>query len=128
MSEKTYGQEMLEKLSYKKKNVFEEASSEKITQIFDYSEGYKAYLDASKTEREAVTASIKMAEAAGYTEYKLGDAASSSPRTTTIPALQLTEDTCTSTWSLLLLLPVRRCTFLLPTTLSIWFVHSSAYL
>ena len=64
---------MFEKLSYKKKNVFEEASPEKITQIFDYSEGYKAYLDASKTEREAVETSIKMAVAAVYTEYKLGD-------------------------------------------------------
>ncbi len=64
---------MFEKLSYKKKNVFEEASPEKITEIFDYSEGYKAYLDASKTEREAVESSIKMAVDAGYTEYKLGD-------------------------------------------------------
>ena len=73
MSEKTCGQEMLEKLSYKKKNVFEEASPEKIARIFDYSEGYKTYLNASKTEREAVEASIKMATLSGYTEYKLGD-------------------------------------------------------
>ena len=73
MSDKTCGQEMLDKLSYKKKNVFEEATPEKIARIFDYSEGYKAYLDSSKTEREAVNTSIKMAKLAGYTEYKLGD-------------------------------------------------------
>lgn len=73
MSEMTCGQEMLEKLSYKKKNVFEEASPEKIARIFDYSEGYKSYLNSSKTEREAVETSIKMATLAGYTEYKLGD-------------------------------------------------------
>jgi len=73
VSEKTSGQQIFEKLSYKKKNVFEESSPEKIKEIFDYSEGYKAYLDSSKTEREAVEASIKMAEDAGYTEYKLGD-------------------------------------------------------
>ena len=71
MADKTVGQQMFDKLAYKKKNVFEEASAEKISAIFDYCEGYKSYLDSAKTEREAVTASIKMAEAAGYTEYTL---------------------------------------------------------
>ena len=73
MSEKSIGKEMLEKLSYKKKNVYEEATSEEIKAIFEYSEGYMKYLDDSKTEREAVVASIKLAEKCGYTEYKLGD-------------------------------------------------------
>ena len=43
MSEKTIGKEMLEKLSYSKKNVFEEATSEKIASIFDYAKGYKSF-------------------------------------------------------------------------------------
>jgi aspartyl aminopeptidase len=73
MSEKTIGQEMLEKFSYKKKNVYEEASSEKIQQIFEYSKGYMKYLDNSKTEREATETSIAMLRAAGFSEYKLGD-------------------------------------------------------
>ena len=73
MSEKTIGQEMLDKLSYKKKNIYEEASSEKIKAIFDYSKGYMKYLDESKTEREAVFAAIEMAKAKGYTEYNIGD-------------------------------------------------------
>ena len=76
MADKTVGQKMLEQLAYKKRNVFEEASAEKISAIFDYCEGYKSYLDSSKTEREAVATSIELAEAAGYTEYKLGDAVS----------------------------------------------------
>ena len=73
MSEKTIGQEMLDKLSYKKRNIYEEATPEKIKTIYDYCEGYKTYLDNSKTEREAVEAAIALAEAKGYTEYKLGE-------------------------------------------------------
>ena len=73
MSEKTIGQEMLDKLSYKKKNIYEEATPEKIKAIYDYAEGYKKFLDNAKTERESVDYAIEMAKAKGYTEYKLGD-------------------------------------------------------
>jgi len=73
MSEKTLGKEMFEKLSYKKKNVFEEADASKIKKIYEYSEGYMEYLDKAKTEREAVDYSIELAEKKGYSEYKLGD-------------------------------------------------------
>ncbi len=73
MSEVSMGKEMLEKLSYKKKNVFEEASSEKIKEIYDYAEGYKKYLDNAKTEREAVEESISLLEKHGFTEYVLGE-------------------------------------------------------
>ncbi len=73
MSEKTIGQKMMEELSYKRKNVYEESSAEKIKKIYDYAESYMDYLDNAKTEREAVTTSIKMAQEHGYTEYKLGD-------------------------------------------------------
>ena len=73
MSEKSTGQAMLEKLSYSRKNVFENSDADKVKAIFDYSEGYKKYLDAAKTEREAVNATIAMAKAEGYTEYSFGD-------------------------------------------------------
>ena len=76
MSEKSIGQEMQDKLSYKKKNVFETASPEKVKAIYDYAEGYRKFLDAAKTEREAVKESILLAEKNGYTEYKMGDAIS----------------------------------------------------
>ena len=73
MSEKTGGKEMLEELSYKKRNVYEEASSEEIKAIYDYSVGYMKYLDDAKTEREATDVSIALARSYGYTEYKFGD-------------------------------------------------------
>ena len=73
MSEKTIGQEMLDKLSYKRRNVYEEATPEKIKVIYDYSEGYKKFLDDAKTEREATDAAIALAKAKGFTEYKLGE-------------------------------------------------------
>ncbi len=73
MSDKSVGKEAFEKLSYKKKNVFEAADSARIKIIFDYAKDYMKYLDASKTEREATAASIKLLEANGFTEYKLGD-------------------------------------------------------
>ena len=77
MQEKTNASETLEALLYTKKNVFEEADSKKIKLIYDYAEGYKNYLDNSKTEREATEETIALLKKAGYTEYKLGDPLSS---------------------------------------------------
>ena len=74
MDEKTQGQKLSEQLTFSKKNVYEKADPEKIQKIFDYAEGYKAFLDAAKTEREAVRRGIEMAEAAGFTAYTLGEA------------------------------------------------------
>ena len=71
--EKKNAQELLDKLSYKKKNVFESSTPEEIKAIYDYSKGYMKFLDDAKTEREATVASIAMIEKQGYTEYKLGD-------------------------------------------------------
>ena len=73
MSEVKNGAEMLEKLAYSKKNVFESSSAEEIKSIYDYAEGYMRYLDLAKTERDATAEAIAMAEKCGYTEYKLGD-------------------------------------------------------
>ncbi len=73
MAEKSAAQKMYDKLSYAKKNVFEESTPEEIKAIYDYAVGYMKYLDDAKTEREAVTATIKILEADGYTEYLFGD-------------------------------------------------------
>ena len=73
MSEMSVGKEMMEKLSYKKKNIYEEASADKIKAIFDYAEGYMSFIDKAKTEREAVEVSIEMAEKCGFSEYKFGE-------------------------------------------------------
>ena len=41
-------------------------SEEEIRKAEEYAEGYKRFLDAGKTEREAVSASIAMAEEKGF--------------------------------------------------------------
>ena len=74
MSEKTTkGQALQKELSYKKVNYFEKATAEEKAAIFDYAEGYKAFLDAAKTEREACDESVALAKQKGFTEYKFGD-------------------------------------------------------
>ncbi|MBQ9735472.1 MAG: aminopeptidase [Clostridia bacterium] len=73
MSEKSKSQLLEEELSYEKKSYFEIADEEERKKIFDYAKGYMAFLDAAKTEREAVTEGIRMAEANGYTPYVFGE-------------------------------------------------------
>jgi len=73
MEEKTTGQLLKEKLCYKSKNVYKDASDALEAAVYEYAEGYKAYLDASKTEREAVTSGIYLAIANGFVPYRLGD-------------------------------------------------------
>ncbi len=73
MSEKTVGQLKQEELTYKKKNYFEVASQEEKAAIFAYGEGYKQFLNAAKTEREACDYAVSYAKAAGFTEYQFGD-------------------------------------------------------
>ncbi len=58
---------------YEKKTVYEKAGKEIVDAAYDYAKGYVSYLDASKTEREAVVEGIKLAEAAGYRPYDFGD-------------------------------------------------------
>ena len=65
--------EQAEELLYKKKTVYARKDADKIGEAFDYAEGYKRFLDASKTEREAVKAAIALAEGYGFTEYRFGD-------------------------------------------------------
>lgn len=71
--EKSIVEELKEKLVYKKTSVYAKSTAEEIQKMFDYAEGYKTFLDEAKTEREAVAAAIRMAEANGFTEFKFGD-------------------------------------------------------
>ena len=59
-------------LCYKKTNFYEVATPEQIEAAYDYAKDYMKYLDASKTEREAVTTSIEMAKEQGYVPYTFG--------------------------------------------------------
>ena len=60
-------------LFYKRTNANNTQSAEERLAINEYAEGYKAYLDAGKTEREVVANTVQMVEAAGYKAYTLGD-------------------------------------------------------
>ncbi len=64
---------MANEFAYKKESVYKRADAETVASAFDYAEGYKKYLDAAKTEREAVKYSIALAEEKGFREYHLGD-------------------------------------------------------
>ncbi|MBO5269702.1 MAG: aminopeptidase, partial [Clostridia bacterium] len=72
MSEVT--KELSSRLTYKNKTVYEAAPADEVAKAFAFAEPYKKYLDDAKTEREAVTAAIKIAEAEGFVPYALGDA------------------------------------------------------
>ncbi len=72
-NEKKEGELLKEKLFFRDKNLYDIFGEEELAAMMEYSKGYMAFLDASKTEREAVKYGIKMAEAEGYTEYRFGD-------------------------------------------------------
>ena len=64
---------MKNELSYKKETVYKKADKASIEAAFDYAEGYKAFLNAAKTEREAVKVAISMLIPYGFKEYHFGD-------------------------------------------------------
>ncbi len=65
-------EEKKNELVYEKKTVYEKAGDAVVSEAYEYAKGYVAFLDAAKTEREAVTEGVKMAEAAGYKPYSFG--------------------------------------------------------
>ncbi len=64
--------ELKEKLFYEKKNGLLKVDDSVIDSMQSYCEGYKAYLDAGKTEREAVTTAIRLAEEKGFAPFVIG--------------------------------------------------------
>ena len=62
----TETKELEKKLVYTRKNIYEDADAAQKKDIFDFAEGYKAFLNAAKTERESVERAIELAEAAGF--------------------------------------------------------------
>ncbi|MBE6529094.1 MAG: aminopeptidase [Ruminococcaceae bacterium] len=68
MSENKY-----EALRYQKKSVYEKAGDEIVEKAYEYAKNYMRFLDASKTEREAVAESVRIAEKAGYRAWNFGD-------------------------------------------------------
>ena len=62
--------ELKKKLLSTKKNGYDVLSGEELTAMEIYCNGYKAFLDAGKTERLCAQETIRMAEAAGYRPYR----------------------------------------------------------
>ncbi|MBO5702610.1 MAG: aminopeptidase, partial [Clostridia bacterium] len=73
MSEIKTPAEAARELLYKKKSVYERRDEAAIEAAYEYAVGYAKYLDAAKTEREAVNAAIELAEAEGFISYSFGD-------------------------------------------------------
>ena len=77
--EKLTVKELKEKLFADKKNAVLRMSEDELKKCDKFCEGYKAFLDIAKTEREAAAEIVKMAKARGYFEfsaknkYKPGD-------------------------------------------------------
>ena len=63
---------MNKELTYSRTNYYDAKNDAEIKAAYDYCEGYMKYMDASKTEREAVKESIALAEANGYKAYNFG--------------------------------------------------------
>jgi hypothetical protein len=60
---------MSEELLLDRKNPFFKVEDEKVRKADEFCEGYKKFLNESKTEREAVRFSVKAAEAAGFVPF-----------------------------------------------------------
>ncbi len=67
--EKSAADILREQLTYKPKNGVKVLKAEDIAAADAYCEGYKTYLDSAKTEREAVTAAIALAQAKGFAPF-----------------------------------------------------------
>lgn len=70
--EKKKVDELKEKLFYHAKNVFEAAPAEEIDAAYAYCDGYKAFMDSGKTEREFVTSAEKLLSSKGFAPYEFG--------------------------------------------------------
>lgn len=68
MSEKTRGQELEEKLTWSFPHIGRDAVEQSL-EASGYCEGYKAFLNSGKTERECVKEAVKMLTAAGYVPF-----------------------------------------------------------
>ncbi len=79
MEQKSKATTLKENLFYKRKNGWLSVSEETRAAVFSFAQEYKRFLDAAKTEREAVSAAIALAEPFGFrpmnpeASYQAGD-------------------------------------------------------
>lgn len=72
MSEKSKSEQLKEGLFYKRKNGRLISSEKTLKNADEYCEGYKSFLNAAKTEREAVNTAVALAKEKGFTEFVYG--------------------------------------------------------
>ena len=60
-------------LKYTRKNVYKEADGKQLEAIYKYAEGYKKFLDESKTERDAAKAAERLAIEKGYKPFSFAE-------------------------------------------------------
>lgn len=70
--DKTEGKELKKVLFSGKKNAYLRMKSEDVKKCDKFCDGYKKFLDAAKTEREAVEYTVKLLNDHGFVEFKLG--------------------------------------------------------
>ncbi len=69
---KSLAEQKRDALFYKKKNGYDRIPTSALPDIQTYAEAYKTFLNESKTERDAVTYTIALAEAQGFVPYVRG--------------------------------------------------------
>ncbi|MGN0492450.1 MAG: aminopeptidase [Acutalibacteraceae bacterium] len=72
MSEKSKSEQLKEGLFYKRKNGRLVSDEETLKRADEYCEGYKSFLNAAKTEREAAKVAVDLAKEKGFTEFVYG--------------------------------------------------------
>ena len=60
-------------LKYTRKNVYKEADGKELEKIYSFAEGYKKFLDSSKTERDAAVTAKKLAEEQGFKPFSFSE-------------------------------------------------------
>lgn len=60
-------------LKYTRKNVFKEADGAELEKIYEFAEGYKTFLDNSKTERDASGLAKKLAKENGFKPFSFSE-------------------------------------------------------
>lgn len=60
-------------LKYTRKNVYKEADGKELEKIYEFAEGYKAFLDKSKTERGASAEACRLAEENGFKPFSFNE-------------------------------------------------------
>lgn len=60
-------------LKYERKNVYKQADGKQLEKIYEFAEGYKEFLDNSKTERDAAITAKALAEKNGYKPFSFSE-------------------------------------------------------